>query len=523
MAYSLAKYPFTVKHIPGVDNCVADWLSRMYPTQPAQCVLASTSATIFPPLHDMFHAVHSHRSLHHGSKRTYLALCQSYPGHGIPIRVIQDLVAECPICQKDRIPLRPISHPTLVDTIMHHTGIIGIDHVSVTPPDKGGYIGLLLAVEHDTKSPFAYPVRDYTAITVATTFFRHYCTFGCFTAIISDPGSALTSDVVSNLNKWLGIPHHVSLIGRHEFNRTEHVNALFVGHLRRLVHDERLAHRWASDTVLPLINHAMATMPNSELGGLSPSEVKFGTRDFKFFQLPQPLIPGVNYGDLVSQLVYNLTTVRSITAKFQQSLRESRQALTPHTQTNSYQPGDLVLFNPREHEHSFGSSKLTPKLLGPYKVLRQLKNDITGEHCIRNITHLFHSDRVTPFIGAQKAASTLGLLDRNEYIVEFIVAHTELQVILLLPNFLFTGLNFLPTKIPGNPGHHSELTLFSIFILEPIIFPISSPKHFEHKSNSLTRTTSSVSYLESMLFAQFMPQPSHASYLEFSLLYMVVV
>ena len=29
-----------------------------------------------------------------------------------------------------------------------------------------------------------------------------------------------------------------------------------------------------------------------------------------------------------------------------------------------------------------------------------------------------------PFIGTQKAASTLGLLDRNEYIVESIVAHT---------------------------------------------------------------------------------------------------
>ena len=174
---------------------------------------------------------------------------------------------------------------------MHHTRIIGIDHVSVTPRDE---VGLLLVVEHDTKFPFAYQVRDYTAITVATTLFRHYCTFSCFTAIISDPGSALTSDVVSILNKWLGIPHNVSLIGRHEANGTEHVNTLFVGHLRRLVHDERLVHRWASDTVLPLINHAMATMPNSELGGLSPSELKFGTIYIKCFQLPQPLIPGSN-------------------------------------------------------------------------------------------------------------------------------------------------------------------------------------------------------------------------------------
>ena len=35
----------------------------------------------------------------------------------------------------------------------------------------------------------------------------------------------------------------------------EHVNGLFVGQLRRLVHDERLTIKWASDTVLLLINH----------------------------------------------------------------------------------------------------------------------------------------------------------------------------------------------------------------------------------------------------------------------------
>ena len=57
----------------------------------------------------------------------------------------------------------------------------------------------------------------------------------------------------------------------------EHVNGLFVGQLRRLVHYERLTIKWASDTVLPLINHIMAVSPNLELVGLSPAELKFGT------------------------------------------------------------------------------------------------------------------------------------------------------------------------------------------------------------------------------------------------------
>ena len=89
-----------------------------------------------------------------------------------------------------------------------------------------------------------------------------------------------------------------------------------MGPLRRLVHDERLTHQLASDTVLPLINHALATSPNAELGGLSPAELKFGTTDLARFNLPPPLLPGANYLDIVQRLNKNLAIVRSITNSF---------------------------------------------------------------------------------------------------------------------------------------------------------------------------------------------------------------
>lgn len=416
----LQSFTFTIKHIPGKDNNVADWLSRMYPVTTEVII---NSLTEHPSLMDMFHTVHGGRSLHHGAKRTYLALCNRYPGHGISLRVIQDLVAECPICQKDRIPLHPIPNNHIRETLMHHTRTIGMDHITVTPADEDGFIGLLLLVELDTKFPQAYPVRDYTAETVATILFKHYCTFGSYDSLFSDPGSSFTSDVVRHLNHWLGIPHQVSLIGRHESNGTEHVNGLFMGHLRRLVHDERLTNKWASDTVLPLINHSLATLPNSELGGLTPAELKFGTVDFKRFQLPPPMVPGTPYASLVKQLNDNLATIRSITAQFQAELRSARQYPTPPTTQNQFQPGDLILWNPREHPQSFRSTKLAPKLLGPYVVLSQSKNDISCEHTVTKKQYTFHADRVTPFIGSQQTAERVGLLDREEYIVDSIITH----------------------------------------------------------------------------------------------------
>jgi hypothetical protein len=183
----LQSYIFEVKHIPGKENTVADWLSRKNPIHPVSPSLSAISTPL--TITEMFNAVHGGRSLHHGSKRTYLALCRRFSGHGIPLRVVQDLVTECPICQKDRLPIQQIDHNEVRETLFHHPRSIGMDHVAVTPSDEDGYIGLLLIVELNTKFPQAYPIRDYTAHTAATVLFKHYCTFGTYDSLYSDPGS----------------------------------------------------------------------------------------------------------------------------------------------------------------------------------------------------------------------------------------------------------------------------------------------------------------------------------------------
>ena len=160
---------------------------------------------------------------------------------------------------------------------------------------------------------------------------------------------------------------------------------------------------------------------NSELGGLSPAALKFGTLDIPHFKLPTPLAPGHNYCDFVARLDSNLATVRSITQTYQESIRKTRQSFSPVT--NSYQAGDLVLWNPKEHVHSFRSSKLAPKLLGPYQVISQHKNDVLCTHPVAQTSHVFHSTRLTPFIGSVDTAKHLGLLDKEEYIVEQIMSH----------------------------------------------------------------------------------------------------
>ena len=97
----LQAYQFSIRHIPGKENTVADWLSRMYPLDP----ILSLATVTHPTTLELFNTVHGGRSLHHGAKRIYLSLCHRYPGHHIPLRVIQDLVAECLVAVKKIVSL----------------------------------------------------------------------------------------------------------------------------------------------------------------------------------------------------------------------------------------------------------------------------------------------------------------------------------------------------------------------------------------------------------------------------------
>jgi hypothetical protein len=50
----------------------------------------------------VFRACHNARIGHFGGRRTYNLANKHFPGHGIPIRVFMELVAQCAICQKYR-------------------------------------------------------------------------------------------------------------------------------------------------------------------------------------------------------------------------------------------------------------------------------------------------------------------------------------------------------------------------------------------------------------------------------------
>ena len=104
---------------------------------------------------------------------------------------VRDWVRECPLCQKLRnTGIAGLPPLTLSLKPESFRSAVGVDHVTVTPPDEAGNTCLILIVEHFSHFPQAYAAKDYSSETVARALFKHFCTFGCYDTLCSDPGSA---------------------------------------------------------------------------------------------------------------------------------------------------------------------------------------------------------------------------------------------------------------------------------------------------------------------------------------------
>jgi hypothetical protein len=68
-------------------------------------------------------------------------------------------------------------------------------------------------------------------------------------------------------------------------------------------------------------------------------------------------------------------------------------------------------------------SKLSPRYLGPYKVLSQRNNDISCEHVTLKRKVILHASRVHPFFGTLEDARKISMVDKDEFLVEEIVSH----------------------------------------------------------------------------------------------------
>jgi hypothetical protein len=474
----LQGFNFQLRHIPGKQNIVADFLSRAPvvekpssdPPPPPLLQLLHTLALESPSgdtddldsqqtieldasaqsphpktvphakpskgltLEQMFAMVHGGRMGHPGAGRTWSRMNETFPGHGFSFRVIREEVANCIVCQKTRIPLVDFLQP-IVRCLKpsHRRAVVGADTLKITPGDAEGNEYFVVVVNHFTKYCAIYPVKTHDAKSTALALFKYICSFGLFDSLITDPGTEFANEVVASLTQYLGITHKFSLVDRHESNGVERTNRTILDFLSALFADSRLDLR--DPTVLPLVQYHLNSQLNSESGCI-PFHAHFGTADATYLQLPpipeDALSPkgkkkyrrhdahAAHLPEFINLLNTNLKLIQQASLQYQMAIKEERTKNNPPF-PNHYQKGDLVLLERDPAKPK--PTKLSPKFLGPYEVIVQKSNDVECRDIIHGNVKAFHVGRLKLFKGTLEEAKKMAMIDNNQHEIEKIIAY----------------------------------------------------------------------------------------------------
>jgi hypothetical protein len=154
---------------------------------------------------------------------------------------------------------------------------------------------------------------------------------------------------------------------------------------------------------------------------MRPFDMKFGTLDKSYLNLPgtKPIVS--ESVDFVKELDANLTTIREISLNFQTDLNDKRTALSTTIKQNLFQPGDFILW--RYNPENPLPSKLTSPFRGPFEVISQFKNDITCRHLVSGEISIFHVERVKLFAGNRTEAYATALHDNDQFVISHMAAY----------------------------------------------------------------------------------------------------
>ncbi|CAM4735482.1 unnamed protein product [Leuciscus chuanchicus] len=401
-----SRFQFTVTYRPGCKNSKADALSRRYdppseynspePILPPSIIIAPVTWDLMeeiqlahqqepPPINNPHNKLYVPQTLRQRVMQwVHTSLSSGHPGISRTLHLLQNsfwwpsmtrdvaiYVKSCPVCAQSKtpkelpsgllqplpIPQRPWSH-------------LSIDFITDLPLSNG-FTTILVIIDRFSKSCRLVPLKGLpTAMETAQTLFHHvFRVYGIPEDIVTDRGTQFTSQVWKAFCKHLDI--NVSLTsGYHPQSngQVERLNQEIGRYLRSYCSHEQ--HRWAD--FLPWAEYAQNSLTHSSTN-MTPFQCVLGYQPPLFPWSGEPSsVPAVDDWIRRSERVWDSAHVRLQRAVRKQEFQANRRR-RPHP---SYQPGQRVWLSTRDLKLRLPSRKLSPKYVGPFRILRQI-NEVT--------------------------------------------------------------------------------------------------------------------------------------------------
>ena len=348
----LQEYDFVVRHIAGVENVVADGLSRLLVYQ--QLLLSSPINEWGP------HVVQSlHNGLvgHFGISKTIqraeemcLDIKEQWPSYRADITAY---IKKCWVCQK----LKPST--SVVPTGFHHLhsdrpfASISIDTMGPLPKDTDGMKFVIVVMCNFSKYVLLFASPSTEACHCLSALIEWCCLFGIPEELRTDGGSQFTAKLIDQLTSYLGIrsitivPYHPQANGLVERKIGE-----VKKHLKALVMEAKILSVWSR--YLPLVQMILVNTTDSSTG-VRAAHLVFGSkrdvlgmllsRSSGTHQSPSSTVESLE--NVIMELDQALTSLIGASQqhlKADTALRDAKRAsLMPKTADISFNVGDYVL------------------------------------------------------------------------------------------------------------------------------------------------------------------------------------
>lgn len=415
---ALQEFDFTIVHIQGKDNVVADYLSRCHdaPT-PSRLMLLQDSP---PNLRAAFDKVHNGIVGHLALNPTMQAL--KHLGYDdTNTATVQGFIDGCAVCQK--VWQGQGSYVAAVNTtqVQEPFSVIMLDTIGPLTTDKHGHSYITVHIDCFTRFVELIPMAQIYASDTADGCLQVWCRYGAPKEIRSDRGPQFCNELLKQLARLFEIHYQFSLPYRPQANGiVERVNAEIVRHLRALVLPLKHTDDWS--TYLPLIQRIVNSKVNRHTG-MSPAALLYGKacsldRNLLFEQVTSEDI--MSYAEYNRRLCDTQSQLTNAARNHQNDQIDRALAKAPGGPTK-YSVGDFVLLQPPKKKPL---TKLGARWLGPFVILDVAKEahkiQDLATHAIKDV----HVSRLKPFReDTTVAPSDIAAWDSHEFLVESILGH----------------------------------------------------------------------------------------------------
>ncbi len=425
MNMDLQQFDYTVVHIPGKANHLADYLSRCghNPVRTVQLEMIITKKQ-----RDLFYAVHNNFVGHFKYDEVMRKLTENGQleqfGSTTAERAarVKRLLAVCAQCQKSN----PEKKTHQQRGTLQQFGVfeeVSMDYMGPYPEDEYGYTYLLVMIDGFSRFVEMVPTRGATAAESIRGVLQLVGRYGLPKAFRTDNGSHFANQHLKGIVDYLRVRHNFSVPYSPEGNGTvERVNGEIMRHLRHMVHgwsDKDRGQVWSN--YIPLVQRIINGKRHTSTGE-APATLMYGSAVSLDRGLTQVETLGGRVTDgnvYVQWLDTEMKRLVASSKEYETQARERRSKATREVEYTTFEIGDQVLVRtPTGHR----ANKLADKWFGPREVIAVQNNTYTVKR-IDGRTDLVNVERLRLWNGEVRDKDVVQEVETGIYLADKVVGY----------------------------------------------------------------------------------------------------